>query len=263
MASQRIIDTPPTAAPQVLISGSEGFHDWLRQQQISLAFTTYQTNRLFLLGCKEDGRLAVNERLFDKPMGLFLDHDSLLMACRYQIWQLENRLGAEETHQGADRLYVPSVAYTTGDINAHDVVMTASRRLLFMNTDFSCLAALKPGYSFEPVWQPPFIKKLVAEDRCHLNGLALRQGQPAYVTACSTTDSAAGWRDQRVAGGVVLHVSSGEAACHAGPNNDQAVEDVPNGFALVDCEWHDFYGSFLMRIQVRPGAIPAQLAETA
>ena len=65
MASQRIIDTPPTAAPQVLISGSEGFHDWLRQQQISLAFTTYQTNRLFLLGCKEDGRLAVNVRLFD------------------------------------------------------------------------------------------------------------------------------------------------------------------------------------------------------
>ena len=210
MASQRIIDTPPTAAPQVLISGSEGFHDWLRQQQISLAFTTYQTNRLFLLGCKEDGRLAVNERLFDKPMGLFLDHDSLLMACRYQIWQLENRLGAEETHQGADRLYVPSVAYTTGDINAHDVVMTASRRLLFMNTDFSCLAALKPGYSFEPVWQPPFIKKLVAEDRCHLNGLALEDGEPAYATACSRTDTAAGWRDHRVQGGVAMHIPSNE-----------------------------------------------------
>jgi uncharacterized protein (TIGR03032 family) len=195
---------------EVSMQASPGLAGWLTGLDISLGFSTYQTNRLFLLGCKEDGRLAVNERLFDKPMGLFLDHDSLLMACRYQIWQLENRLGAEETHQGADRLYVPSVAYTTGDINAHDVVMTASRRLLFMNTDFSCLAALKPGYSFEPVWQPPFIKKLVAEDRCHLNGLALEDGEPAYATACSRTDTAAGWRDHRVQGGVALHIPSNE-----------------------------------------------------
>ena len=199
-----------TAATPLLISSTEGFADWLQQQEISLAFTTYQTNRLFLIGCKEDGKLAANERLFDKPMGLFLDHDSLLMACRYQIWALENRLAPGETYQGADRLYIPSVAHTTGDINAHDVVMTASRRLLFMNTDFSCLAALKPGYSFEPVWQPPFISKLAAEDRCHLNGLALENGEPAYVTACSRTDTAAGWREHRVQGGVVMHLPSNE-----------------------------------------------------
>ncbi len=205
--------TPPgpgRVPPEVSMTGSTGLWQWLDTLQIGLAFTTYQTNRLFLLGRKPEGRLAVNERLFDKPMGLTLYRDSLYLACRYQLWQLENRLAPGETHHGCDRLFVPSTAHTTGDLNVHDVVRLNDGRLLFVNTDFSCLATLRPGYSFEPVWQPRFITKLVAEDRCHLNGLALRQGQPAFVTACSTTDSAAGWRDQRVAGGVVLHVPSGE-----------------------------------------------------
>jgi uncharacterized protein (TIGR03032 family) len=196
--------------PIMSMIGSDGLWNWLNTQQISLAFTTYQTNRLFLVGCKPEGRLAVNERLFDKPMGLYARNDSLYMACRYQIWQMENRLVVEETHLGCDRLYVPSVAYTTGDLNVHDVVMTQEHKLLFINTDFSCLATLRPGYSFEPLWQPPFISKLVAEDRCHLNGLAMQDGKPTYVTACSNTDSAAGWRDHRLDGGVVIHIPSND-----------------------------------------------------
>ena len=194
--------------PEVSMMGSDGLWDWLHEAQISIAFTTYQTNRLFLVGCKPEGRLAVNERLFDKPMGLYAQNDSLYMACRYQIWQLENRLEQGETHLGSDRLYVPSIAYTTGDLNVHDVVMTKNQKLLFINTDFSCLAALRPGFSFEPVWQPPFISKLAAEDRCHLNGLALQDGEPTYATACSRTDTAAGWRNHRIDGGIVMHIPS-------------------------------------------------------
>jgi hypothetical protein len=69
---------------------------------------------------------------------------------------------------------------------------------------------LRAGFSFEPLWQPPFISKLVAEDRCHLNGLAMQDGEPTYVTACSSTDTAAGWRNHRVDGGVVMHIPSNE-----------------------------------------------------
>jgi len=61
----------------------------------------------------------------------------------------------------------------------------------------------------------------------------------------------------------VAHVSSGEWACHAGPKNDQAIAAVPNGFALLDCTWHDYYRSFTIRVQVAAGAIPAALAEGA
>jgi len=196
--------------PEVSMVGSDGLWNWLNALQISLGFTTYQTNRLFLIGCKAEGRLAVNERLFDKPMGLYAQNDSLYMACRYQIWQLENRLAAGETHQGCDRLYVPSVSYTTGDLNVHDVVVDKNQKLLFINTDFSCLATLRAGFNFEPVWQPPFISKLVAEDRCHLNGLAMQGGEPTYATACSRTDTPAGWRNHRVDGGIVMHIPSHE-----------------------------------------------------
>lgn len=196
--------------PLINIHHSKNLWHWLNEAQISLAFTTYQTNRLFLLGCKSNEQLAVNERLFDRPMGLYTQNNSLYMACRYQIWQLENRLATHETYQGADRLYTPSISYITGDLNVHDVVMTQAQKLLFINTNFSCLATLKAGFNFEPLWQPPFISKLVAEDRCHLNGLAMKNNEPTYVTACSSTNEAAGWRNHRTKGGIVMHIPSNE-----------------------------------------------------
>jgi len=199
------------ASPSLSVASSPDFAPWLAAQQLSFAFTTYQTNRLFCVGTDASGqRLALHERLFDKPMGLFAQGERLHMSTRYQIWQLDNLLEAGETRQGCDRLYVPKLAHTTGDLNVHDVVIDGTGDLLFVNTDFSCLARLKEGYSFEPVWQPPFISKLVAEDRCHLNGLAMVDGNPAYMSACSATDTAAGWRDHRVAGGVLLAIDSGE-----------------------------------------------------
>ena len=195
-----------TQQPAINIQASDQFWNWLNTSGISLAFTTYQTNRLFLVGCNQEGRLAVNERVFDRPMGLYGYRNSLYMATRYQLWQLENRLMPGENHHGNDRLYVPSQSYTTGDLNTHDVVVDQHQRLLFINTTFSCLATLQSGFSFKPLWRPPFISKLVAEDRCHLNGLAMRGGQPTYVTACSSTNHAAGWRDHRQNGGIVMHI---------------------------------------------------------
>ena len=207
----KLQQTAPTPdLSKVSMYGSERLWQWLHQSQISLAFTTYQTNRLFLVGCKPSGELAVNEQLFDKPMGLFVDGDRLIVSTRYQIWELENRLGTQETYHQHDRLYVPNRSYTTGDLNVHDVVVDDNNQLLFVNTDFSCLATIQPGYSFAPVWTPSFITKLAAEDRCHLNGLAMVEGQPTYVTACSSTDDAVGWRNHRQDGGVVIHIPSNE-----------------------------------------------------
>ena len=195
------------------IQPSDGLWHWLAEQNISLALTTYQTNRLFLIGRnQEPGRLAVQERLFDKPMGLFWQDDTLTLGCRSQIWQLANRLPAGQCHEDGDRLYVPRQSWITGDINAHDLAIDKKGRLLFVNSDFSCLATLDPDYSFRPLWQPPFISKLLAEDRCHLNGLALQDGEATWMTACSQTDEPAGWRHHRYDGGVVLHLPSNDIA---------------------------------------------------
>lgn len=132
------------------------------------------------------------------------------MSTRYELWQFENLLETGEKYGECDRLYIPRTAYTTGDLNVHDVVLENSQNLIFVNTDFSCLATLDPNYSFVPLWQPPFISKLVPEDRCHLNGLAMVEGKPKYVSACSSTDTATGWRNHRRDGGVVIDVEQNE-----------------------------------------------------
>ena len=100
------------------------------------------------------------------------------------------------------------MSWVTGDLDVHDLALDAEGRLVFVNTLFSCLARVSESHSFVPLWQPPFISKLAAEDRCHLNGVASENGQPAYVTTVSQSDVADGWRDRRDDGGCVIEVDS-------------------------------------------------------
>ena len=208
----------PELSPDGLAaSGSEQLAAWLSAQQLSLAFTTYRANRLLLLGTAESdspetATLKLHERLFDRPMGLFADGESLWMAGRCQLWRLDNHLGAGQSHEGGDRLYVPAVSLITGDVNAHELVITAGGNLLFVNTAFSCLAGVEPGSSFAPSWQPPFITQLAGDDRCHLNGVALLDGEPTWASACGGRDGASSWRNNRAGGGVLIHIPSGELA---------------------------------------------------
>jgi uncharacterized protein (TIGR03032 family) len=67
---------------------------------------------------------------------------------------------------------------------------------------------LAPDCSFVPRWRPPFISKLAMEDRCHLNGLAMRDDRVRYVTALGTQDTAAGWRETKATGGILMDVPS-------------------------------------------------------
>ena len=195
--------------PWIEVTSSRLFSAWLAEQQVSLAFTTYQTGKLFLLGRHPDGRLTVMERNFNRCMGLWADGQTMWMNSLYQLWRFENVLRPGETHQGCDRLYVPKTGYTTGDLDVHDIAVDGGGRVIFVATLFGCLATLSERYSFTPLWRPPFISKLAAEDRCHLNGLALEEGQVRYVTAVSASDVADGWRDRRRDGGCVLEVPNG------------------------------------------------------
>ncbi len=200
----------PAAKPDLDLTGSRQFTSWLQEQNASLAFTTYQSGKLFLIGLGDDGRLSVFERTFNRCMGLWGDGQTLYMSTLYQLWRFENVLEAGELHNGYDRLYVPRLAWTTGDVDAHDVVVDGKGRVVFVNTLFSCLATVSERHSFTPLWKPPFITRLAAEDRCHLNGLALDQGVPAYVTAVARGDAHEAWRDHRRDGGIVMDVRTNQ-----------------------------------------------------
>jgi uncharacterized protein (TIGR03032 family) len=138
----------------------------------------------------------------------------LVLAAGFQLIRFANAL---EPHQRANQIfdacYVPRTVHVTGELDAHDVGMDTAGRPVFVNTRFNCLATVSDRHSFEQVWRPAFISALVDEDRCHLNGLAMRDGQPAYVTAVSRSDTIDGWRDRRANGGVVIDVATGAVVC--------------------------------------------------
>lgn len=200
----------PAARPEFTLTFSRDFLPWLADGALSLAFTTYQTGKIFLLGTKEDGSLSVFERSFARCMGLWAEPQRLWMSSLFQLWRFENILAPGATDDGYDRLYVPTMSYTTADVDVHDVAVDGTGEPLFVCTLFNCLARPSPTHSFVPVWKPPFVTGIVAEDRCHLNGLALRDGRAAYVTAVAASDVADGWRERRRDGGVVVDVATGE-----------------------------------------------------
>ncbi|NJK39322.1 MAG: TIGR03032 family protein [Oscillatoriales cyanobacterium RM2_1_1] len=227
-------DPQPSKVPAFEINASRQFTPWLAEQHLSLIFTTYQAGKVFFIGLNlSTGKFSVFQRTFERCMGLCATAKTLYMSSLYQLWRFENSLEPGESYNGYDVFYVPQLSYITGDIDIHDVAVisstpdvptnstgtatatlnlksVAAHQPIFINTLFSCLATVSPTHSFVPLWKPPFVSKLAAEDRCHLNGLAMVEGQPRYVTSVSQSDVAEGWRDQRHQGGCVIDIGSNE-----------------------------------------------------
>lgn len=192
------------------ILASRHFPAWLAERRLSLALSAYQSGKLVLIGLKDDGQLAVFERDFSRCMGLWADDQRLWLATAFQVWRLDNVLAPGATDAGHDRLFVPRVGHTTGEIDVHDLAPDAHGRPVFVSSLFSCLGTLSETRSFQPLWRPPFVSRIAAEDRCHLNGLAMADGAPCYVSACGQGDAADAWRERRADGGCVIDVRSGE-----------------------------------------------------
>jgi uncharacterized protein (TIGR03032 family) len=199
-----------TNTPHFAMTGSRLFNGWLAAQNCSIAFTTYQAGKLFLIGLKPSGGLSVFERTFDRCMGLGVGSNRFWMSSLYQLWQFENFQDAGTLQDGYDATFVPVAGHTTGDIDVHDIHVQPDGTPLFVATRFNCLATLSDTGSFSPVWTPPFIDRLAAEDRCHLNGMAADDTGPRYVTCVGTINVAEGWRDHRRSGGVVIDVQTNE-----------------------------------------------------
>jgi uncharacterized protein (TIGR03032 family) len=201
-----------TAGTPLDCTVSEGFRAWLSQLDGCLAITTYQAGKVVLVGW--DGwRVTVLPRTFDKPMGLAVRGDQLALATRHEVILLANAplLAPDflpDQPGRYDALYLPRAAYYTGDLNIHDLAF-GTDGLCVVNTRYCCLAGLSERYAFEPRWRPPYLSRLAPEDRCHLNGLALVNGRPKYVTALGATDTVGGWREHKATGGIVLDVDSG------------------------------------------------------
>lgn len=193
--------------PAVSWSVSPGLSRFLDRHHLSIAVTSYQSGRLYLIGRDPNGGVHINERIFTQAMGLTGNRNELWLATHHQIYRFANPLKPGEIANNTfDVLYIPREVLVTGALDAHDIGLGQDGRPIFVNTRWSCLAVPSHTHSFKPVWRPPFISHLAAEDRCHLNGLAMDNGDAAFVTAIAQSDAADGWRHQRHDGGVVIDV---------------------------------------------------------
>ena len=179
----------------------------------SLLISTYQAGKLVAIGSHER-QPTLSFHNFDRPMGMAIDRQAnkMAVAARTKVWFLRNtrdvvsQLQPAGAHQAC---FLTRSAQVTGEIQAHEMAW-AGDELWIVNTLFSCLCTLHQDYSFVPRWQPRFVSALAPEDRCHLNGLAMFEGKPKYVTAMAESDSAGGWRPNKAETGCLIDVDSGE-----------------------------------------------------
>ena len=184
------------------------------QLGISLVISTYQAGKVILVRYDSESKtINTHFRNFDKPMGMAVNGPRLTIGGQKSVSYLRNMPAVARKLEPLgkhDACYLPREIHITGDIDIHEMAYDAEDELWLVNTRFSCLCTLDHDHSFTPRWRPKFISAYAPEDRCHLNGLALVDGRPKYVTALGETDTAGGWRANKASGGNLIDVQSDE-----------------------------------------------------
>ncbi len=214
----------------------------LSEMGVSLFVSTYQAGYVVAVRAANPAELNTHFKSFPRPMGLAQCGGRLAIGTDREIVEFWNMPAVSERLEPpglVDACFVPRKSHFTGHIDIHELVWgeevdgfglrvegdhkrsvsssdpqpsthNPQPCLWFVNTLFSCLCTLDADHSFVPRWWPKFVTSLGPEDRCHLNGVAMRDGQPAFVTCHSMGDSHQGWREHKKAGGILIDVASGE-----------------------------------------------------
>ena len=182
----------------------------LHKARASVVISTYKSGHVIFARAGEE-KLDTHVFGFNRPMGMAVDGPRLAIGTGLTIesyWNQANLAARVDPQQRHDGVCVPRSTVHTGDVAIHEMEYDADGALWFVNTRFSCLSTQDLTHSFSAAWVPKWITGLAAEDRCHLNGMALRDGRPAYVTALARTDTPHGWREHKGTSGVIVEVAT-------------------------------------------------------
>lgn len=195
-------------------SYTKSFADLLRNAGISLAISTYKSGHLITIRADASGVLNTSFKSMNRPMGIAVAGNKLAVGTSDSIVSYLNQPALTKlvepvnTH---DAVFSTRAKVHTGDIAIHEMgygIENDRQELWFVNTLFSCLCKQDLEFSFVPTWKPKWISGYAPEDRCHLNGMAMVQGKPKYVTALSQTNTPNGWREQKGISGVIVDIET-------------------------------------------------------
>ena len=195
---------------------SPNIPELLTKLNCSLAISTYQAGKLIFISPKNEEHLIQLPRTFDKPMGIALDIErgKLGLACKNTIEIFQDSKSLADFYPKApqkyDALYMPRVTYHSGGVDIHDLSFGENEQIFGVNTLFSSIVKFDNQFNFTPYWTPPFISKLVSEDRCHLNGMAMENGLPKYATSFNQGDSQQSWRNNITKTGTLIDIATNE-----------------------------------------------------
>lgn len=203
----------PLVAPPFSYTFTPSIPELLQSLQCSLAMSTYQAGKIVLISPLDKERLTTLPRSFQRPMGFYVNANQMVLASRNEVITFENSPELAKHYPKKpntyDSMYVPRVTFYSGSVDMHDIAI-GNEGIWAVNTSFSCLCIVNGQHNFVPRWKPSFISELTPDDRCHLNGLVMKDGTPKYVTALGQTNTPAGWRDNITEGGVLIDVETNE-----------------------------------------------------
>ena len=184
----------------------------LRAAKASLVITTYKSGQLILVRAERDEpKLTTSFKRFNRPMGVAARGSRLSVGTSDSIINFSHQPGLKsqiDPTNKPDRIYALRSMTRSGDISIHEMDFDSDGELWFVNTKFSCLSKQQLNFSFNCEWKPEWITELAAEDRCHLNGLAMVDGQPRYVTTLSQTNTPNGWREHKGSSGTLIDIKT-------------------------------------------------------
>ena len=204
---------PPDVLKQLSSNHSASFAEVLRRGGCSLAISTYQAGKLVLARMENDSVNTAFKSL-PKPMGIAVDQGRMAVGTAQDVLFLQQSQSPPPApgRTPSDARFLPRGSHVTGNIDIHEMAWVGDE-LWIVNTRFCCLATLAPDASFVPRWKPPFLTALAPEDRCHLNGLAVRDGRVRYVTMLGETDTQGGWRENKASGGLLYDIVEERVIC--------------------------------------------------
>ncbi len=189
---------------------SENLSSIMQEIDSSLLVSTYESGKVMTLS-PGDKNCHLSFHAMEKAMGIARQDGRIAIGSRRAVWKYHRvRALGPKLEPAVVDCFVPFQARYTGNIDVHEMSFDGDGELWIVNTRFCCLSTFDEVSNFLPRWKPHFISELHPEDRCHLNGLAMRDGKPTYVTALGETDSKGGWRANKANGGILMDIASNE-----------------------------------------------------
>lgn len=194
------------------------FLEWMREEQINIVFSSYKTGKVFTLSpfgkTTSDKNISMYMTSFNRPMGVHVDKQTSYIGCSGNLWRYENYGKGKHQEHDFDTMYYPKQTYIGSDIDIHDICVDKQGNPYYCSALFNCVCVPSVTHTFKVFWKPPWIDKIVPEDRCHLNGICSRDGVPRYVSCTSQNNVKGAWRDKREETGIIYDIIEDKIVCN-------------------------------------------------